>query len=1217
MRPIKIAVFVAPSIAALGLFLFAFARDAEADRLAAAATTGDGIWETIDNSSMAVAHSQPPAPGSSQVLRLNKAALVQQLMRAPMEGTGDLRKSPAVLALPMPDGSFLSFRIEESPIMAPSLAARLPGVKTFRGQGIDDPTATTRFDWTPKGFHALILSSQGSVYIEPASTGETTEYVTHLSQNTPAGAFGCGVTEADVAEATARGIYSGAARLTELSPDVSNGPTLRTYRLAVAATGEWTTQYGGGNAPGAQTAITTIINLVNAIYERETAIRFTLVNNTSIIFTDENTDPYASPNAADDAALTANQTTLDGAGLGAANYDIGHLFGSGPGFFSGVATLGVTCTTGSKARGVSTMNGSPLINAAFVGGIAHEIGHQFSADHTFNASTGASCSNQRTATSAYEVGGGSTIMSYQVCEAENLQPRPDPYFHVHSLQQVLNYATNNAMCAASSATNNTAPTVAGPGNFTIPRNTPFTLTANASDTNGPLTYSWEEYDLGTASPPNTDDGTRPIFRGYKPTDSSSRTFPSLQYILNNANVPPATYNGGCVNNAGTVIPCLTGESLPTTSRTMNFQVVVRDNQANGGGINTATSVLTVINTPGPFAVTAPNGGGTLSGAQNVTWSVNNTNSAPINCANVRITLSTDGGNTFPITLAASTANNGTAAVVIPNGINSAQARVKVEGIGNIFFDISDANFTVVPADTCPAVSGISSKFGAVGQQVTITGINFTNGGNVTGVKFSNNVTATFNVVNNTTITTTVPAGAIGGVITVSKNGCPDVQTDVFSICPSAAVSLSITGDTAGGLSDFGDRAWYVNRLTPASYPATLTQVSIFFGNLAPGTPINVVAGGNPGGTANINGIAFQTLATTQGGLNQYITYTLPNPLKITSGDFVVGFEVPTRQSQLNEQPGAADTTQTLPDRSYTSPDGETFFPFNMGGNFMIRASQVFIGNCTGAAAIPGLVGNVSTRLPVGTGDNVLIEGFIVQGPVGSTKKIMVRAIGPALIPFGIPDAVQNPTLEIRDSGQAVLAMNNDWKTTQVGGIITGDQFPEISASGLAPGNDLESAIIANLSPGSYTAIMRGLNDTVGTGLLDAYDISAASPARLVNISTRGLIQPGDKLMIAGFIIQNAPVRAVVRAIGPSLAAFGITNALPDTTLDLRDQNGSVRFNDDWKTTQQAELEALGLQPSNDLEAALVHTLPPGQYTALVRGKPEATGTGVVEVYFVP
>jgi hypothetical protein len=247
----------------------------------------------------------------------------------------------------------------------------------------------------------------------------------------------------------------------------------------------------------------------------------------------------------------------------------------------------------------------------------------------------------------------------------------------------------------------------------------------------------------------------------------------------------------------------------------------------------------------------------------------------------------------------------------------------------------------------------------------------------------------------------------------------------------------------------------------------------------------------------------------------------------------------------------------------------------------------------------------------------LIEGFIVQGPFGSIKKILVRAIGPSLIPFGISDAVANPTLAIFNSNNTQIASNDNWKTTQVGGIITSNQFAEINGSGLAPSNNLESAIIANLTPGSFTAVVRGAGNSVGTGVVDAFDLSNASTARVANFATRGLIQPGDKLMIAGFIVQEGSVRVVISALGPSLTAFGIPNALPDTTLQLRDENGViVRENDDWMSDQKAELESTGLQPTNAKEAALVQTIPPGQYTAQVRGKPETTGIGVVQIYFL-
>jgi hypothetical protein len=307
----------------------------------------------------------------------------------------------------------------------------------------------------------------------------------------------------------------------------------------------------------------------------------------------------------------------------------------------------------------------------------------------------------------------------------------------------------------------------------------------------------------------------------------------------------------------------------------------------------------------------------------------------------------------------------------------------------------------------------------------------------------------------------------------------------------------------------------------------------------------------------------------------------------------------------------------------TTPSSGSFFPI---GVTTVTTSAAAGSTCTFTVTVQdtqqvcgqGIAGNVSTRLMVGGGDNALIEGFIVDGPAGSTKKIIVRAIGPSLLPFGINDALANPILEIHDSNGATIATNNDWKSTQIGGLVTSDQFAQINGSGFAPSDDLESAIIVDLVPGGYTAVVRGVNGTTGTGVVDAYDLSTGSPARLANIATRGLVQPGDNLMIAGFIVQKGPAKVVVRAIGPSLVAFGINNALPDTTLELHDQNGAiVRMNDDWMSDQKAELEALGLQPGNDLEAALVQTIPVGLYTAHVRGKPETTGVAVVEVYILP
>jgi hypothetical protein len=262
---------------------------------------------------------------------------------------------------------------------------------------------------------------------------------------------------------------------------------------------------------------------------------------------------------------------------------------------------------------------------------------------------------------------------------------------------------------------------------------------------------------------------------------------------------------------------------------------------------------------------------------------------------------------------------------------------------------------------------------------------------------------------------------------------------------------------------------------------------------------------------------------------------------------------------------------------------------------------------------------------VQTGDNVIIGGFIVQGPV--PKKLIVRAIGPELIPFGVPNVLADPTLELHDATGALIASNDNWQTTIIGGIITADQVAEIQNSGHAPTVATESAIIANLPPGNYTAIVRGVNNTVGVALVEAYDLSPSipSPSILGNISTRGFVQTGDDVMIGGFIVQGTgPKRVIVRAIGPELIQYGVPDALPDPTLELHDGTGAlIASNDNWQATiiggiitmdQVAEIRSSGHAPTVATESAIIGNLPPGNYTAIVRGKNIIVGVALVEVY---
>ncbi len=642
----------------------------------------DGVWQFVDEDSIVSSGGERQIiPQVYRTARVNEDALRRVLATAPLEFTQEAKINDATLSVPTPDGTFWRFRIVESPIMETTLAEQYPEIKTYRGQGIDQPSATARFDVTPAGFHGLILSERGTIYVDPYAKGDTTNYIIYFKsdyRNDAKAAFSCYFSEDEKAPQS----------LSHLgSPEVVNGTILRTYRLALAATGEYTA-FTGGTVATALAAMTTTVNRVDGIYEREVAARMVLVANENlIIYTNAGTDPYT--NSSGTTMLGQNQTNLD-AVIGSANYDIGHVLSTGGG---GVASLGVVCSPSSKARGV-TGSSSPVGDGFDVDYVAHEMGHQFGGFHTFNGTVSNCGGGNRSSSAAYETGSGSTIMAYAgICGSQDLQPHSDDYFHVKSLEQIAAFIGGTS-CDVETSTGNSVPAVTVGGSVTIPKGTPFTLTAAGSDPNGDaLTYCWEEYDLGPSSPPDTDaDGiARPIFRSFNPASSTSRTFPKMSDVLNNT----STF----------------GEALPAISRTMSFQVTIRDNRSGGGGINTATKQVIVNASAGPFLVSQPNttviwAGGTQ---QTVTWDVANTSSAPVNAANVNISLSTDGGNTFPVVLAASTPNDGNEVVTVPN-TPTTSARVKVAAVANVFFDTSNANFTITPSAP-PAYQGFLDAAG--------------------------------------------------------------------------------------------------------------------------------------------------------------------------------------------------------------------------------------------------------------------------------------------------------------------------------------------------------------------------------------------------------------------------------------------------------------------------------------------------------------------------
>jgi hypothetical protein len=637
--------------------------------IGSAAPAAADLWQSVDETSIGSRRTLEPI--AHVTLRLDRVELQSVLSRAPMEFTQG-HGGGIELPLPMPDGAMARFRIEESPIMEPELAARYPEIHTYRGQGIDDPTATTRFGWTSAGFHAIVLSAKGTAFIDPYATNDTEHYIAYFDRDQSVAGrepFSCGVPGS---ETPAIQLDPGA--MNEVLEHRSG--KLLTYRLAQAADYEYVLFHSSpspaSKALAMSRGIIPTINRVDGIYERDLAIHMNLVANNDAIVFDTSADPYN--NSDGGQMLGQNQTTCDGL-IGSANYDIGHVFSTGGG---GVAYLGVVCNSNFKAGGV-TGNGAPIGDGFDVDYVAHEMGHQFGGNHSFNGNAGACSGGNRNASTAYEVGSGSTVMAYAgICGAQDLQPHSDDNFHGINLQEMIQFtdAGFGNVCDVSTPVPNQSPFVDAGPTYTIPARTPFTLTAAGGDPDADaVTYNWEEFDLGPAGSGTTDNGSSPIFRAFPSSTSPARTFPRMANILGGS----STY----------------GEVLPTTTRTMTFRCTIRDNYAGAGAVDWDQTQVSVVAGAGPFAVTAPNGGEVWEALRpaTVTWDVAGTAGAPVSTATVDILVSGDGGQTFQ-PLAPGVPIDGEEAVLAPS-IESSQARIMVRGGGNIFFDVSNANFSIV------------------------------------------------------------------------------------------------------------------------------------------------------------------------------------------------------------------------------------------------------------------------------------------------------------------------------------------------------------------------------------------------------------------------------------------------------------------------------------------------------------------------------------------
>ena len=609
-----------------------------------------------------------------RLLSADPASLRQQLLSS---SAAQARNSPASIELPMPDGSMRQYTVENSPVIATELVDQYPEIKTFKVRAVDSPAMSGRVSVTPLGFHGYLDTEQGTVLIDPVRGSNAQQYRAYykldyaLAHKDSLQPFSCGVhgsSESDNTLLVSDGTAGKNAAKTENA--------LRSYRIAVAATGEYSIAVA--SPATASTAITraeiiNAINRVNQIYERDLGVHLEYVVNDKTIYLNPAGDPYSNDN--NTALLDENQANLnDLLVLGSANYDIGHVFNTGGG---GLARLGVVCDNANKARGETGLS-DPTGDPFYIDFVAHEIGHQFNAEHTFNGTSGSCGGDNRNPATAVEPGSGSTVMAYAgICDAENIANAADAVFHAGSIAVIAAFTRTGAAAACSvSGANagNLAPVVTSPGNYTIPGGTYFELSGSATDADS-LLYHWDEMDIGAATTSITigrDLGSNTLFRSFEPSASgNSRTFPALNNILN-----------------GTTT---LGETLPTESRTLNFRLTASDGK---GGVGDANMQVTIDGDAGPFKVLQPNSFVVLDPAmpQVIEWNAACSEQAPVSCANVDIMYSNNGGSSFS-TLLAGTPNDGEETVNLATG-NTSQARIKIKCSNNIFFDISDANFSV-------------------------------------------------------------------------------------------------------------------------------------------------------------------------------------------------------------------------------------------------------------------------------------------------------------------------------------------------------------------------------------------------------------------------------------------------------------------------------------------------------------------------------------------
>jgi hypothetical protein len=698
-----------------------------------------------------------------------------------------------VISLPNADGGVEQFEVYEASNFYPALQAKYPEIRAFSGRGITDRYATLKLSISPQGIQTMVFrADKENEFMEPYSQDHTVYAVFKSHRAKGQLPWVCSTVDEKLAASLNAEVY-------KLNTPASNTGELRTILLAQSCNGEYSNWFGAfavGQYSIVLAAFNATLTRCNGCYEKDLALHTNLIPNDSlVVFYDPLTDPYTSM-ANWNNQLQATLTAI----IGEANYDLGHMFGaSGGGGNAGC--IGCVCVDNQKGRGItSPADGIPMGDNFDIDYVAHEVGHQIGGNHSFTFSNEGS-------TAQREVGAGITIMGYAGITSFDPAPHSIDIFHEANIAQIQANLAGKTCPVLVVMSANGPPVIAPVSNYTIPMTTPFALTGSATDPqNDPITYCWEQNDLhggqtGANSVAYAAKPVGPNWLSLPATVSGTRLMPRLSTVQAGLFITPPFPGGDAICNI---------EALSSVSRALNFRLTVRDNRpyvpgSTIGQTQFTDMTVTVTNTSGPFMITSPNTNVSWAGgsSQTITWNVAGTTGAPVSCANVKISLSTDGGTTFPTVILASTANDGSEVVTIPVGATTT-ARIKVESVGNIFYDMSDANFTITVVAPNFTLNGISPAPAACPAPASMQGsVNATfNSGftNPISLSFSGNPIGTNVVFGTNPLTTGTPNSTVTltGTNTLFNGTYTITVTGVASGAPNQTANISFTINPGAG-----------------------------------------------------------------------------------------------------------------------------------------------------------------------------------------------------------------------------------------------------------------------------------------------------------------------------------------------------------------------------------------------------------------------------------